>query len=153
MAEMFIILAVSMIPQIKIPKDGITTDKHVIMLFRAYLPSTCMCLASVCRQLFLPGSDLQTNNEGQTQFYVSTPNTSHLKFLPLSTEPQASVPWQMPRVELPGSGPVLFVFLRLTWRRLSRAPWRWEDKIKLKIPAFDGDFARFHQSLHRRCPH
>lgn len=83
---MFITLAVSMIPQIKIPKDGITTDKHVIMLLHAYLPSTCMCLASVCRQLFLPGSDLQTNNEGQTEFYVSTPNTAHIKFLPLSTE-------------------------------------------------------------------
>lgn len=65
---MFIILAVSVIPQIKIPKDGITTDKHVIMLCHAYLPSTCMCLASVCRQLFLSGSDLQTNNEGQTEF-------------------------------------------------------------------------------------
>lgn len=88
MAEMFIILAVSMIPQIKIPKDGITTDKHVIMLFHAYLPSTCMCLASVCRQLFLPGSDLQTNNEGQTEFCVSTPQVSHIKFLPLSTELQ-----------------------------------------------------------------
>lgn len=88
MAEMFIILAVSMIPQIKIPKDGITTDKHVIMFFHAYLPSTCMCLASVCRQLFLPGSDLQTNNEGQTEFYVSSPQVSHIKFLPLSTELQ-----------------------------------------------------------------
>lgn len=85
---MFIILAVSMILQIKIPKDGITTDKHVIILFHAYLPSTCMCLASVCRQLFLPGSDSQTNNEGQTEFYMSTPKVSHIKFLPLSTELQ-----------------------------------------------------------------
>lgn len=90
---MFIIFAVSMIPQIKNLRDGITTDKHVIMLFHAYLPSTCMCLALVCRQLFLPGSDLQINNKGQTEFYVSTPKVSRIKFLPLSTELQVLAFW------------------------------------------------------------
>lgn len=47
------------------------------MLFHAYLPSPGVCLASVCRQLFLPGSDSQTNNEGQLEFYVSTLKVSY----------------------------------------------------------------------------
>lgn len=122
-AEMFIISALSMIPQIKIPKDGITTDKHVIMLFHAYLPSTCMCLASVCRQLFLPGSDSQTNNEGQTEFYVSTPNVSHNKFLPLSTELQALGSGALADAQCGAHWICSVCFPHVMWRRLSSAKW------------------------------
>lgn len=118
-AEMFIISALSMIPQIKIPKDGITTDKHVIMLFHAYLPSTCMCLASVFRLLFLPGSDSQTNNEGQTEFYVSTPNVSRNKFQPLSTELQALGSGALADAQCGAHCICSVCFPHMMWRRLS----------------------------------
>lgn len=66
----FITSVVLLIPQIKITRDGIATDNHKIMSGHAYLPLTCICLAWVCGQLFLPGSASQTNNEGQTELCV-----------------------------------------------------------------------------------
>lgn len=119
-----------MIPQIKIPKDGITADKHVMMLFHAYLPSTCMCLASVCRQLFLPGSDLQTNNEGQTDFSVSTPKASHIKFLPLSTELQILGFGAQADTQCGAFCLCTVCFPHLTWRKRTRSTSGWEDLKK-----------------------
>lgn len=78
--EMFIILVISLIPLIKIPKDGIATDNRKIILLHACLPFTCIYLAHVCRQLFLPALTHKTNNEGQTEFCVFGPNEDQISY-------------------------------------------------------------------------
>lgn len=88
--QTFIILVVSLMQRIKILRDGIAIDNHKIVLGHAYLPFTCICLACVCGQLFLHGSHKLIMKDKQSSVcQLPAQITSHVKSLPLSTEPQA----------------------------------------------------------------
>lgn len=56
--------------RLRIPWRGIVTHNQKIILGCAYLPSPCIYLACVCRQLCFPSPVSGANNEGQIESYV-----------------------------------------------------------------------------------